>query len=290
MKKLIIYLIAFVFTFGFFEDSFARMGKGMSSGFRSYKSYKFNSQKTKQNNALSHGEEKSLKNKKTFNKNRTNSLFSGGIFKWLIGGMIFGALISFLMGNGLHFGTPGLLEIILIGLIVYFIFRAFSKAKQPQASTNIGNIHFQEREENKQIQTSTSEQINEELIKNLTKNIFIQLQEAWSNGDLSPVKNFLTDRMYDYLNKQLKELKEKGLKNIVKDIEIKDIEIVHVEEENNQKVVIVKINASLIDYIIDKNGNIIEGSDKNPVNITEYWAFVGKTLNWKLDDIKQVEN
>ncbi len=292
MKKFIIFLTTLTFIFGIFENSFARIGKGKSSGFRSYKSYQFS--KPKQKSTLSHGEEKSLKNQKSFNKNRmrNNSFFNSGIFKWLIGGMIFGALLSFLMGNGLHFGMPGLLEIILIGVIIYFIFRAFSKSKQPQpeVSTNAGTITFPQNEkQNSETASSVSEYINEELIKNLTRNIFIQLQEAWSKGDLSSVRNFLTERMYQYLNQQLQELKNKGLKNIVENINIKNIEIVHVEEEKDQKVVIVKIEASLIDYIIDNNGNIIEGSKTEPINITEYWAFVGKALNWKLDDIKQVE-
>ena len=294
MKKFIIFFIAIFFTIGIFEDSFARIGKGGSSGFRTFKSYKFNS-KPKQKSTLSHGEEKSFKNKSSINQNRmrNNSFFGNGIFKWLIGGMIFGALLSFLMGNGLHFGAPGLLEIILIGVIIYFIFRAFSKAKQPQASTNAGTITFPQNENKQNFQSQTTESVsdyvNEELIKNLTKNIFIQLQEAWSKGDLSPVRNFMTERMYQYLNNQLQELKEKGLKNIVEDVKVENIDIVHIEEERNQKVVVVRIDASLIDYIVDSNGNIIEGSKTQPIHMTEYWAFVGKALNWKLDDIKQVE-
>ncbi len=290
MKKIVIFLTIFSFIFGVFENSYARIGKGKSSGFRSYKSYQFS--KPKQKSTLSHGEEKSLKNKNSINRNnfRNNSFFNSGIFKWLIGGMIFGALLSFLMGNGLHFGAPGLLEIILIGVIIYFIFRAFSKSKQhqPQASTNVGTINLPEEHKTEQTE-SVSNYINEELIKNLTKNIFIQLQEAWSKGDLSSVKNFMTERMYNYLNKQLNELKEKGLKNVIKNIQIKNIEIVHVEEEKDYKVVVVKIEASMIDYIIDSKGNTIEGSKNEPIEITEYWAFVGKALNWKLDDIKQVE-
>ncbi len=293
MKKFIIFAFTLIFTIGVFEDTYARIGKGGSSGFRSFKSYKFN--KSKQS-TLSHGEEKSLKNKNSFSKNRmkNNSFFGGGIFKWLIGGMIFGALLSFLMGNGLHFGAPGLLEIILIGVIIYFIYRAFTKSKQqPQASTNAGTITFPQKENTQNFQgealSSVSDYVNEELIKNLTKNIFIQLQEAWSKGDLSSVRNFMTDRMYEYLNKQLQELKEKGLRNVVENINIENIDIVHVEEEGNQKVVVVKIDASLIDYIVDSNGNIVEGSKIEPIHMTEYWAFVGKALNWKLDDIKQVE-
>jgi len=289
MKKIfnILMIISLILTVSY--DSYARIGGGKSSGFRSYKSYNYKSYKSNKS-TLSHGEEKSFTKNRTNNFRKNNSFFNSGIFKWLIGGMIFGAILSFLMGNGLHFGTPGLLEIILIGVIIYFLFKAFSRPKrETEYATNAGNIKLSE--SNTQTTgtlNSVENSINEELILNLTKNIFIELQKAWSNGNLTPVRNFLTDRMYHYLQQQLKELKEKGLRNIVENPVIKNIEIVHVEEEGDKKVVVVKIEAEIIDYIIDKNGNIIEGSKTQPITITEYWAFVGKALNWKLDDIKQV--
>jgi len=96
--------------------------------------------------------------------------------------------------------------------------------------------------------------------------------------------------MYQYLEEQLKELKAKGLRNIVENPKIENLEIVHVEEEGDNKVVIVRLDASAIDYTVDSDGNIVEGDKYNPVSFTEYWAFVGKALNWKLDDIKQVDD
>jgi predicted lipid-binding transport protein (Tim44 family) len=96
--------------------------------------------------------------------------------------------------------------------------------------------------------------------------------------------------MYQHLDQQLKELKAKGLRNIVENPKIENLEIVHVEEEGDNKVVIVRLDASVIDYTVDSNGNVVEGNKYNPVSFTEYWAFVGKTLNWRLDDIKQVND
>ncbi len=291
MKKFfnILMIVSLIFTFS--TETYARIGGGKSSGFRSYKSYNYKSYKSNKS-TLSHGEEKSFAKNRSKNLRRNNSFFNSGIFKWLIGGMIFGAILSFLMGNGFHFGMPGLLEVILIGVIIYFLFRAFSKSKrETEYATTAGNINIPQQNNNYATGTSTGSvetSINEELIKNLTKNIFLELQKAWSNGDLSSVRNFLTDRMYNYLEQQLNQLKEKGLRNVVKNPKINDIEIVHVEEEGDKKVVVVKIDATLTDYVVDKNGNIVEGSETEPIKMTEYWAFVGKALNWKLDDIKQV--
>ncbi|GAB6072947.1 hypothetical protein JCM14244_13240 [Venenivibrio stagnispumantis] len=283
-KKLAVLSIFLIFFLSF-SDSFARVGGGKSSGFRSYNSYQFKKQTPSQlqQNRL---EQERLKQSSQPVYTQKPSFFSNPIFKWLIGGMIFGALLSWLMGHGFQIGTPGLLEILLIAGIIFLLFKIFTRKREEVAyEPNISpNQYYQTEQE-----TITS-YINEELIKNLTKNIFISLQEAWSKGDLTPVKNYLTDRMYNYLNNQLNQLKQKGLRNIVENININNIQVVHVEEEGDNKVVIVEIDADMIDYIIDQNGNIVEGSKDIPTNVKEYWAFVGKALNWKLDDIKQIND
>ncbi|MEJ5172081.1 MAG: TIM44-like domain-containing protein, partial [Hydrogenothermaceae bacterium] len=200
----------------------------------------------------------------------------------------FGALLSLLMGYGFDIGMPGLLEILFILGVGYLIFRMLkSRASEPQPQPISGyNISSQDY----YYTASTIPNINEELILNLAKNAFIDIQKSWSEGDLSKVRNFTTDRMYNYLVSQLDDLKSKGLRNIVKDIQIENIEIVHVEEEKDHKVVIVEIDATAIDYTVDSRGNVVEGDSVNPVRFKEYWAFVGKAIDWRLDDIKQVED
>lgn len=288
MKKVLILFTIFTFLIVLTEDSFARAGKGKSTNFRSYEMRDFN----KTNKPVNNPSNPNYSQQRSYQQplQQKPSFFSNPIFKWLIGGLIFGAILSLLMGYGLQFGMPGLLEILLLIGLAYFIFRMVAKKRenQPAYATNT-SLNYQPYQETNS-QTATSEYINEGLILNLAKSIFYDIQKAWSNGDLTPVKNFLTDRMFDYLDQQLKELTQKGLRNIVENPKIEDLEIVHVEKEGEDKVVIVKIVASAIDYTIDRNGNVVEGDRNIPVEFTEYWAFVGKALNWKLDDIKQVSD
>ncbi len=289
MKKIFVLMIALIIGFLYVDTSFARAGKGSSSGFRSHKMQDFNKVNKSQSQPSPY-QQKQVQNQPTYQPQPKPSFLSNPIFKWLIGGMIFGALLSLLLGHGFNIGMPGLLEILLILGIVYFIFRMISKKKEePAYSTlNIGASNPVE-----QYSTSTlitEPYINEELILNLAKNAFVDIQRSWSNGDLSSVKNFLTDRMYIYLNSQLQDLKSKGLRNIIEDIKILDTKVVHVEEDGDNKVVVVEIEAEGKDYTIDSNGNVVDGDKNNPVRFKEYWAFVGKALNWKLDDIRQVQD
>lgn len=292
MKKFLVILSVIAITMFSIDASFARAGKGSSSGFRSYKSYQFNKPSKETNQSSYYQQRQNTQNPAYQQPQPKPSFFSNPIFKWLIGGMIFGALLSLLMGHGLQFGMPGLLEILLIIGIVYLMFKVFSKKREEEpayATPTNSNIPNQP-DYYSDSTLSTVSYINEELILNLAKNAFIDIQKAWSEGNLSSVRNFLTDRMYVYLNSQLQDLKSKGLRNILEDVKILNAEIVHVEEEGDNKVVIVEIEAQAKDYTVDSNGNVVEGDKDNPVVFKEYWAFVGKALNWKLDDIRQVQD
>lgn len=293
MRKLFVFGLMLAFLFTLVDDGFARAGKGRSSGFRNYDTHQFNYKKqqdVKQNQTPAYQQTQPVYSRQPQVSPKTSFLNSSW-FKWLIGGMIFGALLSFLLGHGFNFGMPGLLEILLIAGVGYILFRMLKKPQpQPEYTTQTATGSQPYMYSSEQISgTSTLPAINEELILNLAKNAFIDIQKAWSEGDLSKVKNFMTDRMYNYLESQLKELKERGLRNVVGNINIEEIDVVHVEEERDQKVVIVRITASAVDYTVDRGGNVVEGDPVNPVRFSEYWAFVGKALNWRLDDIRQID-
>jgi predicted lipid-binding transport protein (Tim44 family) len=290
MRKILILLTVFAFLASLTQDSFARAGKGGSTHFRSYKAQDFNRVNKPVNPSTNPSN--SVNYQPTYNqmpqqKPSFFKSFFSGLLGALAGMAIFSALSHFL-GPQFAAGVLGLLGLLLLAGLIFFVIRLFRKGEEPSYASNTDLNYQPYQYDDSQTQAGSLPYINEELILNLTKNIFYDIQKAWSNGDLSPVKNFLTDRMYQYLDQQLKELKAKGLRNIVENPKIENLEIVHVEEEGDNKVVIVRLDASAIDYTVDSNGNVVEGDKHNPVSFTEYWAFVGKALNWKLDDIKQV--
>lgn len=290
MKRFFILSVMFMFLLFTMDESFARAGKGRSSGFRNYNTQQFN---YKQNTDR---QTSSYQQTHTYNKQPQNvaskpSFLNSSWFKWLVGGMFFGAILSLLLGHGFNFGMPGIFEILLFIGIIYLLFRLFRK-NQPQEYATEGNTlggsHLYSTADTNLGGTIPS--INQDIVINLAKNTFLDIQKAFSQQNLSKVRNLMTDRMYNYLEGQIKELKDRGLRNIIEDVKINDIQIVHIEEEKDYKVVVVEIDASAIDYVVDTYGNIVEGDSKNPINFKEYWAFVGKAIDWRLDDIKQVSD
>jgi hypothetical protein len=127
MKKLW-FFVAFVLVFALFSDiSFARRG-GLSLTpkvlaplkVKPYQPKDF--EKGKTNTQQKDINKTQLEKSKLTNKTQ-NPIYTNPLFKWLVGGLILGALLSLLLGYGFQVGTPGLLEIVLLALLGYFALR-----------------------------------------------------------------------------------------------------------------------------------------------------------------------
>jgi predicted lipid-binding transport protein (Tim44 family) len=286
VRKLIVVLSLITFLTVAATESFARMGRGSSSGFRSYNSQRY-TQPSQNNNQQSYNRSSQPQQAQP---GQRPSFFNSGMFKGLVGGMLLGGLFSMFMGHGFQFGSPGLIEILLIGGIIFLLFRRFTKAKQAmnyQYASNTGSVQEIGTYEGAAAGTQ-SVSVDEQFFRDLAQTTYKTLQGAWSKGDLASVKNLITARMYEYLDKQLQELNSQGLKNIVEIVYIGEVSVVEVEGEGDNRVAVVRIDTLLRDYTLDKNNNIVEGSKDTPSDAREYWAFVGRGLDWKLDDIRQV--
>jgi hypothetical protein len=127
MKKLW-FFVAFVLVFALFSDnSFARRGSVSPtpkvltpSKVKPYQPKDF--EKGKTNPQQKDMNKTQLEKSKLTNKTQ-NPIYINPLFKWLVGGLILGALLSLLLGHGLQVGTPGLLEIGLLALLGYFALR-----------------------------------------------------------------------------------------------------------------------------------------------------------------------
>lgn len=285
MKKALIFISIFTLFAFAATESFARVGGGRSSGFRSYKSQPSRSQDSVTKTPQQQQTQPPLQ------QQARPSFFSSPLFKTLAGGLLIGGLLSLFMGHGMNFGTPGLLDILIIGGLLFFIYRAFSRRRANAGMQYAGTTMTSPGVEQPLAHDTAAAPvsgINEEYIKDLTRNTYKTLQDAWSQGDLKQVRHLITDRMYEYLSKQMDELRSAGLRNVVEIVHFQNVDVVEVSDEGDGKVVVVLLDVLMRDYTLDKNNTVVEGSKDTPVDAREYWAFKGKGLDWKLDDIRQM--
>ncbi|AHE96774.1 hypothetical protein THERU_02825 [Thermocrinis ruber] len=127
MKKLW-FFVAFVLVFALFSDiSFARRGSVSPtpkvltpSKVKPYQPKDF--EKGKTNTQQKDINKTQLEKSKPANQTQ-NPTYTNPLFRWLVGGLILGALLSLLLGHGFQVGTPGLLEIGILVLLGYLALR-----------------------------------------------------------------------------------------------------------------------------------------------------------------------
>jgi len=127
MKKLW-FFVAFVLIFALFSEiSFARRGRVSPTPkvfiplkVKPYQPKDFEKGKipTQQKDI-----NKTQLEKSRLTNQAQNPIYTNPLFRWLVGGLILGALLSLLLGHGFQVGTPGLLEIGLLALLGYFALR-----------------------------------------------------------------------------------------------------------------------------------------------------------------------
>ena len=90
-------------------------------------------------------------------------------------------------------------------------------------------------------------------LKKLLFNKFKDIQIAVSNYEQDILSDNLTKDLYDFYIDEIEKLNSKNQKNIIKDIELKNIKIYDVKSEYNILTVNVYLNVKMYDYIVDNN-------------------------------------
>lgn len=228
--------------------------------------------------------------------------FGGGLLGGLVGGMLFRSLG---FGGGFGGGGIGLLEILLIGGIGYFVFRAIrGKRRDEDLSTrNSGYMtesipaHEADGQQNKEDislglshirQTDTS--FDEVRFKDTAMDLFFKIQGAWMNRNLAPVKSLLSDEMSTIIQGDVNALLREGKVNRLENIAVRNVDVAEAWQESGLDFITVLFRANLLDYTTnDSTGEIIAGSKIDPVKFEEYWTFTRAigSASWQLSAITQ---
>lgn len=213
----------------------------------------------------------------------------------LMGGLLAGTFLgSMLMGGPLG---GGLLDIILLGLLVYFGLRIF------RSFTGQGQQNNGQRQQNaQQYRQNTSAQQSADMWSNLqsspqanaqearpqshgidtreftegAKSAFVRMQESWDARNLQDIALFTTQSVFNEIKKQAMEDPEPSKTEILS----LAAQINKIEKDNKADRISVYFTA------------LIREDQENamPENVTELWHFLreDQNANWKIDGIQQV--
>lgn len=128
------------------------------------------------------------------------------------------------------------------------------------------------------IKTSTYDDATKELLLTAYK-IFYDVQQAWMNFDYDRLRTLVTDELYNSYYNQLQTLELKGQKNIMRDFTVKNSQILSKKEENDKITILVILDVSFYDYIVDSNQKVIRGKDTKKVRMFYHLTFVASLSN-----------
>ncbi len=161
-----------------------------------------------------------------------------------------------------------MLQYPLLTLILVIVFILFSvienNKKRNKDGSNFNNI----------TQSSYDEETKEFLLT--AYQIFYDVQMSWMNFDYDKLKTLVTDELYNSYYNQLQTLELKGQKNIMRDFIVKSSRILSNKQDAEKIMVVVELNVSFYDYIVDASNNVLRGKDTQKVSMTYHLTFVAQ--------------
>jgi len=245
-----------------------------------------------------------------------------GVNRGLMGGLLGGALGGMLLGSmfGMGGSGMGMLPLILLGVAGYFLYRRFAARpyngpppgyQAPPQNDNVFGGNFDSKDSPTQHGFTPSSQEPEkasleeglEIIRiadpdfdanyfvEVASDVFFKVQAGWMRRDISSYRHLLGEQLASEYQAQFAEMESKGELNKLENISIRNVEVVAAGSESGEDFVTVLFTANLLDYTVDdESGELISGSDTEPVKFAEEWSWARPlgTQDWKLEGIKEV--
>ena len=213
------------------------------------------------------------------------------------------------MGNYAGMGGfgIGLIGILLIGGIGYFIYRLVKRRREEQSFTqDYREMGYHQPEyappafhagpEADDVGTGLAQigqmdaSFDETRFKDAAMAAFFRIQSAWMDRDLSSAADLLTDEMRQNLQGDVDRLLREKRITKLENVAVRKVEITDAWQEPGDDFITVLISANLLDYTVDQGtGSIVAGSNLEPVKFEEYWTFTRPIGggDWQLSAIDQ---
>jgi predicted lipid-binding transport protein (Tim44 family) len=294
----------------------ARAGGGRSGGSRGSRSYQAPARPTQPSSPSQARREATPPQQPATPFGPQPGGFMRGLGTAVLGGFLGSMLFSGLANAGGLGGLGGLggsgfgmMEILLLGGLGYFLYRKFRSPAA--ASSGFGSMQYQNSQPYTQYTPASAPAqeapaINDQIdYRSLTlmdrsfdpdrflktaQDLFFKVQGAWNKQDTTVLSSLCGTELMQNWQEELSQQRARGQQNRMENIALQESEVSEAWTENGADFITVRLHANLLDYTVDtKTGDVVSGSNSDPIKFEEYWTFtrpVGPNP-WKLSAVQQ---
>jgi predicted lipid-binding transport protein (Tim44 family) len=213
--------------------------------------------------------------------------FLTGIFGGFLGAALFG-------GGFFGHAFGGFFSILLIGLLIFFLFRlltrAFAGGGGGFAPRSVGAAAAPAQQNFRGRDTYVGD-----ADLNAFQSIHAAVQEAWARADLAQMRQLMTPEMLSYFSEELTKNTSQGIENHVSNVTLVKAELTESWEEGDLEYATAYMRWTAIDYTVrtgaapSSPGALVSGDMRVPTEAEEVWTFVRRRGGqWLLSAVQQV--
>lgn len=186
---------------------------------------------------------------------------------------------SYSSGGGIYFfdGPIGII-IFIIFVIIYIYAQTKNKSNNQRYRTQhntttspaqIQQLEIRQRQIENKIQENDPDFNKEELIA-WSKNLFVKLQQAWTQRDWETIRTFETESLFEQHKNQLQGYINNKQINVMDRICVNYAHLYNYTIEGDKEILTVRLNSRMADYIIDEETKQVLKGDKLTERVNTY--------------------
>ena len=258
MRRKILFcaIILVILVFMFNRDAYSDFG-----GFSGNSDYDSSSSSSSHSSSSSSGSSRSYSSGSSTRRTTSINLNGSNNFNVL-------SSTSGILGGNDSDDIGGVIVVFVFFAIFYLLIKRKSKNRPAPVVINTNEPAKILRPMNEYLELDPN--FDEERIKTLMSNLYVQMQDTWHAKDISSLRPYMTDAFYNQMDRQLEDFRKNHKTDYTERIAVLNVGLKGWRQSAGRDYITVGLTARIVSYVLDdRTGKLISG-DMDKEKFLEY--------------------